>query len=69
MKCVSLLPTYSKGNCFSIIVGGCILLRMYEAETCSEKTCIIYTRKKLVANEAIVFYCVLFVLAYFYILT
>jgi hypothetical protein len=28
-----------------------------EAETCSEKTCVIYTCKKLVANEAVVFYC------------
>jgi hypothetical protein len=33
-----------------------------EAETCSEKTCVIYSRKKLVANEAIVFYRVLFVI-------
>jgi hypothetical protein len=32
-----------------------------EAETCSEKTCVIHTREKLVANEALVFYCVLFV--------
>jgi hypothetical protein len=28
------------------------------------KTCVIYTREKLVANEAIVFYCVLFGLLY-----
>jgi hypothetical protein len=26
------------------------------------KTCVMHTRKKLVANEAIVFYCVLFVI-------